>query len=71
MTYETITLVGGPCDGETRSWDGGNWLEVKEKPTTKLFGRATAAFREAMIRTHLYSRDAEDRSRFVYQGVGK
>ena len=65
--YETIQLVGGPANGQIHKWDGGNHFSVEVKPTT-LFGNATAAFRELMVRKHTYIRDPIQRDQFIYQG---
>lgn len=65
--YETIQLVGGPAHGQIHNWDGGNYFTVTEKPTT-LFGKATEAFRELMVKRHTYVRDPVQRDQFVFQG---
>jgi hypothetical protein len=47
-SYERITLVGGPLDGSTTLWDGGDYFEVgkftyvRQRDDT---GRRTAVFR--------------------------
>jgi len=66
--YEIITLINGPAHGTEMAWDGGNVVEVAEKPPTTLFGNATQKFRELMVKRHTYIRDPVQRDRFVWQG---
>lgn len=66
--YEEIQLVGGPADGRLMAWDGGNFVEIFEKPPTTLMSAATEKFRQLMVKKHIYHRDPVQRDRFVYQG---
>lgn len=56
MDHETINLVGGPCDGETRHWDGGDYLQVEERKPVKFSSRLNASQRVSLT-THLYRRE--------------
>lgn len=64
--FETITLVGGPASGQQMCWDGGDALEVAERPPVRLTS-ATPAFVELMITKHLYRRDPVERDVFRWQ----
>ena len=72
-SYEQIELVGGPCNGETHSWDGGDYFVTHRQATpTKVyqdFHGHKAAWGEVQRLTYVRSRDAEGNrtSRFVYQ----
>jgi len=68
--HENIHLIGGPAHGTEMVWDGGNIVEVAEKPPTTLFGNATEKFRELMVRRHRYQRDPVERDLFRYVGEG-
>ena len=65
MSYETIELVGGPAHGELRSWDGGNYLEVVEKPPFKVFEKSPIYFTK-----HTYRR-ITGTGTFEYIGADK
>jgi hypothetical protein len=64
--HETITLVGGPASGQQMQWDGGDMLEVAERPPCT-FKNASAAFATLMATKHLYRRDPVERDVFRWQ----
>lgn len=74
-SYEQIRLIGGPCDGETHMWDGGDYFEVAERPPVAL--RPMERFdvvraEDIQITRHTYRRHIDEHgqrtSRFVYLG---
>lgn len=69
MTYESIQLIGGPADGETRSWDGGDYIEVQQREDVKIGSSATASFRKLFTVKHVYRRRKSGSRLFDYLGV--
>jgi hypothetical protein len=71
--YEIVLLVNGPQDGQYMNWDGGNFIRFEEKGDYSPRPSASAAWKCIMDKvhttTHLYQRDPEDRSQFLYIGV--
>lgn len=74
-SYEHIRLIGGPCNGQIHSWDGGDYFEVAERPPVAL--RDLKAFdvvraEDVEIKRHTYRREIDTNgnrtSRFVYLG---
>lgn len=67
MAHEVIHLVGGPADGQTLAWNGGDWLEQIERPAIKLSLVGKAIPETVSYITHLYRRSSKDRTVFVWQ----
>lgn len=64
MTAERITLKGGPADGQQMFHDGGDYVEIAEKPRFTLSLNYKRKANMLPIRKHQYRRDPENRDMF-------
>jgi hypothetical protein len=69
VAQEHILLVGGPGDGQTFEWKGGDLLRWKpSSPADYEFVRANGFVGEAEVMQQFhYRRSLRTRSKFVYQ----
>ncbi len=69
MSYETIFLVGGPADGRIQSWDGADYLELRDAAgEIKFHEDADERWKELFAIRHTYKRDPVNRDRFIFMG---
>ncbi len=66
---ETIKLVGGPKDGETFGWDGGDWFYCVSMDAipAPLAAVANDPVPNQPLQHHEYRRSAANPSLFLYQ----
>lgn len=77
--YESIMLIGGPVDGDTMQWEGGDYYEHVSRSNFNTFTSAllpTKSFKSYPTETFTYKRDRRLATRdgdavFVWTGEPK
>lgn len=67
---EMIVFIGGPWDGKTMAWNGGEIIDLVESAYDNL--SIAAVMEPAPVlypKTHRYRRDADGGPGFIYQGL--
>lgn len=62
--FKSITLVGGPCDGQSLLWQGGDVLQMQERAPV---GLTVGWPKDAQPPRHTYRRSINTPEVFVFQ----